>query len=184
MGLFDKIKIDSRFKTKLTKSNIKAIDKAIGLNDFNFEYQTKDLQCWMQDYYIDIKGRLYIYTDDKDRRKRKRDHYTGTLELWTIITNDELDHDLDVTHEIVSTKGVCKCIKSYIEKRCNKTRISNEIQFEKNRRKYDALRKTLRYKVYFNVYKRPIRYVLRSICKMCSAIQTLCGRVQLKLFPW
>ena len=39
MGLFDKIKIDSRFKTKLTKSDIKAVDKAIGLNDFDFEYQ-------------------------------------------------------------------------------------------------------------------------------------------------
>lgn len=184
MGLFDRIKIDVKFKTKLTKSDHSAIDEANRSNDHDFEYQTKDLQCWMQDYSIDSKGKLWIYTDDHDKRKRKRDYYTGEITLYTIITNDSLDHDLDITHELLAQKGVCKCTKSYIDKRCNKNRLSNERQFEENRRRYDALRTTLRYKLYLNIYKRPVRFTLQSICSICRAIQVFCNRLQIKLLPW
>lgn len=182
MGLFDRIKIDDKFKTKLTKSDHSTIDKVNTSNDL--EYQTKDLQCWMQDYSVDSKGKLWIYMDDNDKRKRKRDYFTGDITLYTIVTNDDLDHDLDITHELSATRGVCKCTKSYIEERCNKNRISNEKQFEENRRKYDALRLTLRYKLYLNAYKRPVKFTLQLVCGICKYIQMFCNRLQIKLLPW
>jgi hypothetical protein len=184
MGLFDRIKIDNRFKTKLSKSDESTIDVVNKSNKRDFEYQTKDLQCWMQDYSIDSKGKLWIYTDDHDKRKRKRDYVTGDVTMYTIITNDDLDYDLDITHEVTAVKGVCKCTKSYLEKRCNKTRLTNERLFEENRRRYDALRRTMRFKLYMFLYKRPVRFTLQIICKVCGIIQRLCNRLQIKLLPW
>ena len=185
MGLFDRVKVDARFAMKIAKSELKIIDQVLGLDQvWDRDFQTKDLECWMQDYSIDKSGKLWIYTDDNDKRKRKRVIHNGEVELYTYITNDETTFDVDITLYLLITKGVAKVTRSSVVKRSNSTRLKNIKLFEENRKKYDALRATTRYKLYRSLYREPVRLTLRVIRKIGNVLVRFADKAERMLLFW
>lgn len=185
MGLFDRVKIDARFAMKIARRELKIIDQVLGLDQiWDRDFQTKDLECWMQDYTIDKSGKLWIYADDNDKRKRKRVMHNGDVELYTIITNDDTTFDVDITLNILFTKGVAKVIKSSVDKQSNSTRLKNKKLFEDNRKKYDALRSTSRYRLYQLLYRQPVRLFLRMIRKLGQLVVRFADKTERVLLFW
>ncbi len=184
MGLFDRIKIDDRFNLKLKKADVKTISNVTSNNDWKNSLQTKDLENWMQDFTIDSKGKLWIYEDPKDKRKRKLFTHTGEVDVYTIITSDETDHDVDVNIKVKFTKGIGKVLTSGITKHSNATRIKNEAEFQKNRKRYDKLRETKRYKVYLYLYRNPVNMIFGTMTRMLYKMTSVSQRLRCKLLFW
>ena len=184
MGLFDRVKVDDRFKLKLTKADTETINNATSNSDWKMDFQTKDLENWMQDFSIDSKGKLWIYEDPKDKRKRKKFPHTGDVDIYTIITNDDNEHDVDVNITLSFDNGIGKVKTSKVEKHCNKTRLKNEAEFESNRKRYDALRQTNRYKLYRLVYRKPISVTLGALSRFCYKLSTGLQTLKYKLLFW
>lgn len=184
MGLFDRLTISDKFNIKLNSSDLKTIETYAKSDKWLKDFQTKDLENWMQDFSIDGKGKLWIHEDHKDMRKRKRYKHHGIVNAYTYITSDEHEHDLYIDLEFKLNAGVAKTVKSIVEKRSNATRISNQKIFEQNRKKWDAIRSTKRFRIYNLLYKRPVSYILNIVSKVTYKISTGCQRLKLKLFWW
>ena len=185
MGLFDRVKIDDRLDLKLKKVDAMSIHKASeGDNKWKHDLQTKDLENWMQDFSIDSKGKLWIYEDPKDKRKRKKYPHTGDIEVYTIITNDSSEYDVDVNVELTFDKGIGKVKQTTVRRSPNDTRLKNEKQFEENRKRYDALRQTTRYKIYKTLYKCPVSWTLYGLSKMFYSLSHAMQRLRYKLLFW
>ena len=183
MGLFDRVKVDARFPMKIRKPELKVIDQVLGLNQiWDREFQTKDLECWMQDYTIDKSGKLWIYADGNDKRKRVYHH--GEVELYTIITNDETAFDVDISLHLTLNKGVAKVTRSCVEKKSNSTRLKNMKLFEENRKKYDTLRTTTCYKIYRALYREPIRLTFKTIRRCCTRMINIINKLERVLLFW
>lgn len=105
MGLIDRAKIDNDFNLKIKKADLKAIEQVTDNADWKSDMQTKDLECWMQDYLLDKAGKLWIYKHPTDKRQRKIVQHDGVVNFYTIITNDQTDHDVDVNVCVIFTKG-------------------------------------------------------------------------------
>jgi hypothetical protein len=138
----------------------------------------------MQDFSIDSKGKLWIYEDPKDKRKRKKYPHTGEIDVYTIITNDENDHDVDVNVKLNLDNGVTKSIKTSITKHSNETRLKNQELFEANRKKYDALRQSFIFKCYRVLYKVPVSFILGLLTRVFYKLSIGCQRLRLKIMPW
>jgi hypothetical protein len=164
MGSFDHITFDERYNFRFTKSKIKLIDEALGSKKWNREFQTKDLTLWLDNYHVDASGKLWL-KDDKGGRRR-RVYISQTITCSTYITCDQLSHDLYIEHTIKFVKGVARATKTNdIKKSSNETRISNHNNFEKNRKKWDARRKSKLYKIYKYAYKQPVSFMLIGIAE-------------------
>ena len=185
MGLFDRVKIDSRLKLKLKKADEETINNVSGGSDkWKQDMQTKDLENWMQDFVIDNKGKLWIYEDPRDKRKRKKYPHTGVIDVYTIITNDDTDYDADVTVSLMLDNGVGKIISTKVTKHENATRIKNENIFQENRKRYDAMRQKTWFKIYRNLYKRPVAWTINIISRTLYKLSTSVQRLRLILIPW
>lgn len=51
-------------------------------------------------------------------------------------------------------------------------------QFEANRKRYDAFRRSLRYRVFFWLYKQPIRVIFNNIQRGLRLADYVCERVK------
>jgi len=185
MGLFDRVKLDDRLNLKLKKADAATINNvSAGNNKWKQDMQTKDLENWMQDYTIDSKGKLWIYEDPRDKRKRKKFTHTGLIDVYTIITNDETDYDADVNVSIKFDNGIGKVVSTKVTKSSNATRIKNENIFEENRKKYDAMRRKTWFKVYRNIYKRPVSWSINKTSHALYALSMGVQRLRFILLPW
>lgn len=185
MGLFDRVKIDNRLSLKLKKADAATINNVSeGSDKWKQDMQTKDLENWMQDFSIDNKGKLWIYEDPKDKRKRKKYPHTGEIEVYTIITNDETDYDADVNVTLKFDNGVGKVVSTKVTKNSNATRIKNTKLFEENRKRYDAMRQTIWFKVYRTVYKQPVSWIINTTSRALHKLSTSIQRLRFILLPW
>lgn len=184
MGLFDRAKIDDEFNLKIKKADLKTIEHVTDNNDWKLDMQTKDLECWMQDYYLDKAGKLWIYEHPTDKRKRKIVQHDGMVDFYTIITNNQTDHDVDVNVCVKFTKGVGRTKTTTVTKHCNKTRLQNEREFQDRRKKWDALRRTNRYKIYRLLYKIPVSWTLNGLSRMFYKLSHVVQRLRFKLLFW
>lgn len=54
-------------------------------------------------------------------------------------------------------------------------------QFEKNRKRYDASKTTIRYRAWYWLYKQPIRWVLNSVSRLLYKASVATQRLKYKL---
>ena len=184
MGLFDTVKIDDRFNLKIKKTDLKTIEQVTDNTDWKSDMQTKDLECWMQDYYLDKAGKLWIYEHPTDKRRRKIVQHHGLVNFYTIITSDQTDHDVDINVCVKFTKGVGKTKSIEITKQSNETRMQNEREFQDRRKKWDAVRQTTRYKIYKLLYRDPVSWTLNKISGILYRLSHTIQRLRLKLLFW
>lgn len=186
MGMFDTIIIDSEFDLNLTTNEQKLLDKVIGNKQWKREFQTKDLECWLNKYQLDKHNKLWIHTEAKRGRKFKRLYHDGKVTFYDYITNDDINFDIRLEYVAVFLKGKIKHLTKNFEKQDNYTRVHNMKLFEQNRKRYDAMRDKVWYKIYHNTYKRPGIYVINKLIKATQSLthQLQRGRTNKFLFPW
>lgn len=166
MGMFDYIKLSPKIDLKLTKKQKAQLTKASG-GRWSRKLQTKCFDNMLDHYYVDASGKLWsdghlYYKPTKKRRQRIT--HTGVVEVHDYITNDNLNTDLSFSVELEFTRGVFKRAKNVVTEECdNSTRISNQKTFEENRKRWDALRTSTKYKIYKSVYKKPIYFIFNVI---------------------
>ena len=186
MGMFDTIILDPDFKLGLSKDNQKILDKVIDKRKWSREFQTKDLECWLNIYRLDKNNKLWEETGNKKGRKWKRFYHSGRVTFYDYITNDNSKHDVRLEFVATFDKGCVKQITNHLDTQDNTTRIHNMKKFEQNRKRYDAMRDKIWYKIYYNTYKRPGHYMLNKLIKLSQSVSHFLqrGRVNKLLFPW
>jgi hypothetical protein len=186
MGMFDTIILDPDFNLGLSKDDQKTLDRAIGERNWTREFQTKDIECWLNRYHLDKNNKLWEETGNKKGRKRKRLYHDGKVTFYDYITNDKIKYDVRLEYIAVFDRGCIKKITNHLEIQDNTTRIHNMNSFEQNRKRYDAMRNKVWYKIYYNTYKRPGLYILNKLIKIAQSFthQLQRGRTNKLLFPW
>lgn len=184
MGLFDRAKIDNDFNLKIKKADVKTIEQVTDNTDWKSDMQTKDLECWMQDYLLDKAGKLWIYEHPTDKRRRKIVQHHGMVNFYTIITNDQTDHDVDVNVCVKFTKGTGRTKTTTVTKHSNETRLRNEREFQERRKKWDARRNTTGYKIYKHVYRRPVGWCVDTTSRLLNRASWHLQKLKRVLLFW
>ena len=181
MGMFDTIIFDEKYDFRFTKKTQHLLDQVLNDDGWDREMQTKDfITCWMDVYMVDKKGQLWLKNKDSGRRKRVK--YTGTINCYNLITNNQLDHDVWLEIQLLFADGTIKNKpKAQAIAQDNSTRIKNFEQFEHRRKQYDAQHNKLFYKFVYHVYKRPLRFIFDNMIKLFNNMSRACTRVRLKL---
>jgi hypothetical protein len=147
------------------------------------EFQTKCLECWMNNYMIDSNGKLLVSTGKKNKPYKKYKH-TGSIEMYNYLISDHLDHDLDYRWKIKFKNGmVHKCKLLYMKRQDNNMRRSTAIKFKQHREMMEARLKTIRWKVYSACWRTPLS-VLFKLYRRLSNILPNNIRLENKLRFW
>ena len=185
MGMFDTIIVDSKFNLNLTRKQQEQLDRALGDNKWDREFQTKDLECWLCKYRLDKNNRLWQENEKQSGRKWKRLYHTGQVCFYTYIDDDQHKHDIRLEYTVTFVKGTITDMHKRFDLQDNSTRITNAKMFEHNRRKHDAMRATMWWKAYNIIYKTPGRWLIDMLAKILYKshifVSIRCRRV---LFPW
>jgi hypothetical protein len=97
MGMFDYFKID--YPLPLESYIISMYRPFINAVVNQDEFQSKDLDCCMDKYYIDNAGRIYrakmVDFESDEREQYNKIYYHGHIKVHTIVSLDEEGWDSD-----------------------------------------------------------------------------------------
>jgi hypothetical protein len=181
MGMFDTIILDPKFDLGLTKSEQKKLDKVLNKQKWNREFQTKDLECWLNRYKLDKNNKLWEETGNKKGRKWKRHHHTGRVTFYTYINCDTTTYDIRLEYVATFYRGEMKDVVKYFDETDNTARISNIEKFEQLRKKHDLKRSSVLYKLTGIVYRRPLRYTLHKLSLLFRKLEHVCTTIRFKV---
>lgn len=154
MGMFDTVKCRYKLPYNMEQiAELTLISESVIEQD---EFQTKCLECWMNNYMIDSNGELLVSTDKKNKPYKKYKH-TGAIEMYNYLTSDYLDHDLEYRWKIKFKSGVIsKCKLLYMNRHSNHHRKRSESKMKLYREKMNKRVKTIRWKVYSVCWRGPL----------------------------
>lgn len=159
MGMFDTVKC--RYKLPYNMEQVAEITLISESAIEQDEFQTKCLECWMNNYMIDSNGELLVSTDKKNKPYKKYKH-TGEIEMYNYLTSDYLDHDLEYRWKIKFKNGMIrKCKLVYMKRQDNSHRRSTEIKMRQHREMMTARINTVRWKVYDACWRSPLAVLFR-----------------------
>ncbi len=118
MGLFDNIKISK--DTKLPDTEF--FSKTYGININTLDFQTKDIECWMESFKIKGLGGKKYKLLNKNSKLQK---FTGDLQFYEFIDLDFVNHDLWVEYNFLFKDGIGEYVSHRVEKQDNKERLFN-----------------------------------------------------------
>lgn len=151
MGLFDRV---------FCKAELPLPKDMQGLPDKDWaeeQFQSKDLELWMHDYEIREDGSLYC--DDEHM-----EGYHGSFYFYTHFIEEDLPDDYHIEFKAIYQFGKLKDIQlitfgSYSNS--ERKDFAEELKAkEVVRNKYVN---TLKYKIYYHLYRRPILILLNKI---------------------
>lgn len=151
MGLFDRVYC--KVKLPLPKDMQGLPDKDWA----NEEFQSKDLQLWMHDYQIREDGSLYCDEDHVES-------YHGSFYFYTHFLEEDLPNDYRIEFKAIFAYGKLKEIQ-LIEFDAYPNNKRKDFQ-EENKAKEEARKiyvKTLKYKIYYYLYRRPVLFLFNKI---------------------
>lgn len=142
-------------------------------------FQTKDLECCLQNYEIREDGTLWC--EEFDYVENDLNKFDVKHKKWTFVditttfvmcdyfqTYDERPYDYFIDYTVVVIKGVVDKIEiKKFEVIDNSERKESDIKFHKRLKDIQELQKTKRYKYLYMPYTK-------IVCKICN---TLCGAI-------
>ena len=158
MGLFDRVYCKAKLPLPKDMQGLPNKDWA------SEQFQSKDLQLWMHDYEIREDGSLYC--DDKHV-----EGYHGSFYFYTHFFEEELPNDYHIEFKAIYQFGKLKDIK-LVTFGCYPN--SDRKDFNKKTKLEEAARNnyvnTLKYKIYYHLYRRPILFLLNKIFDAIDSI--------------
>lgn len=161
MGMFDTVKCmyDLPYSTE-QKAELSLINES---STTRGEFQTKCLECWMQDYMINSDGLLLIHIKENKKKPYKKYKYTGAIEMYNYLTSDREAHDLDYRWKIKFKNGVVsKCKLMYMKRQSNHMRRTSETRCRQHRQMMNERIKTIRWKIYQACWRGPVAVLFNS----------------------
>ena len=184
MGMFDYVICE--YEIPLPKdckelSNVK-------WNEYTF--QSKDMNCLMDDYRISKKGKLLVRESRPDfYDKPPKDlpevesSYHGELNFYAYEQRNKYDYSVSFNAKF--SYGKLDAIElTEFEKHSNENRKSYQAEFKKQAELHQTRKTKLWYKTYRTFYAKPIKYLFRTIYKVLSHIKSNWFMYESKLLPW
>jgi len=184
MGMFDYVICE--YEIPLPKdckelSNVK-------WNEYTF--QSKDMNCLMDDYRITKTGKLLVresrpdfYSEPSSDLPEVESSYHGELNFYAYEQRNKYDYSVSFNAKF--SYGKLDAIElTEFEKHSNENRKSYQAEFKKQAELHQTRKTKLWYKTYRAFYVKPIKYLFRTIYKVLSHIKSNWFMYESKLLPW
>lgn len=153
-------------------------------------FQSKTMNCLMDDYRINKQGKLMVragrtdfFDDHTQILEEVESNYHGELEFYTYELRDKYDYNVSFLAKFSSGNLDDIKLKEF-EKHSNENRKSYQAEFKKQAELHQNRRKKLWYKVYRAFYVKPIKYLFGTMYKVLSHIKSKWFIYESKLLPW
>jgi len=184
MGMFDYVICE--YKLPLPKDCKELSD--VNWNEYTF--QSKDMNCLMDDYKINKKGKLLVRATRPDffdeppvDLPETESNYHGELNFHAYEQRNKYDYSVSFNANF--SYGKLDAIElTEFEKHSNEKRKSYQAEFKKQAELYQTRKTKLWYKVYRTFYAKPIKYLFRTMYKVLSHIKSNWFMYESKLLPW
>jgi hypothetical protein len=184
MGMFDYVICE--YKLPLPKDCKELAD--VNWNEYTF--QSKDMNCLMDDYKINKKGKLLVTSGRPDffdeppvDLPETESSYHGELNFHAYEQRNKYDYSVGFNAKF--SYGKLDAIElTEFEKHSNEKRKSYQADFKKQAELYQTRKTKLWYKVYRTFYAKPIKYLFRTMYKVLSHIKSNWFMYESKLLPW
>ena len=179
MGLFDTVIVSPKYKLPLTQKQTDTLAKCLDGKIWSREFQTKDLECWMNKFHINPTGLLSVARDDG---KIKRVKHTGEVCIYDIISSETQSIDLWIEFKLQFDNGKIKTIKREMFKQNNNSeRKLHAAKMAEDMQKLKTKRAKLTYKMYNTLYRKPMIWLLD---RFADSLMYIYNRLQNKWRSW
>ena len=155
-----------------------------------YQFQSKNMNCLMDDYRINTKGKLFVrsgrpdFFDEPSKDLPEiESNYHGELEFYAYEQRNKYDYSVSFNAKF--SYGKLDTIElTEFEKHSNEKRKEYQAEFKKQAEVYQIRRKKLWYKLYLAFYVKPIKYLFRTVYKVLTNLKSNWFSYESKLFPW
>jgi len=184
MGMFDYVVCE--YELPLPK-NCKELEN---LEWNKLAFQSKTMNCLMDDYRISKQGKLMVragrtdfFDDHTQILEEVESNYHGELEFYTYELRDKYDYTVSFLAKF--SGGNLDDIKlKEFEKHSNNERKRYQAEYDAERERYNQLTKSWWFPVYKNLYKTPIQKTSRYIYKSLQTLISNWFQYEQKILPW
>lgn len=157
-------------------------------------FQSKTMNCLMDDYRISKQGKLYvragrtdifddIFDDHTQILDEVESNYHGELEFYTYELRDKYDYSVSFLAKFSSGNLDDIKLKEF-EKHSNDERKRYQAERDAERIRYKKLTESWWFPIYKNLYKTPMQKISRYIYKLLQKLISNWFSYESKLFPW
>jgi hypothetical protein len=155
-----------------------------------YQFQSKNMNCLMDDYRINKKGKLLVragrtdfFDDPSQTLPEVESNYHGELEFYAYEQRNKYDYS--VTFNAKFSNGNLDKIKlSEFEKHSNEKRKKYQAEFEEERNRFKKLTQSWWFPIYVTLYKTPVQRISKYTYKLLQKLISNWFRYEQKILPW
>lgn len=194
MGMFDTLRVE--YPLPLPRD----LNELSEINWRNVDFQTKDLQNALQDYYIDATGQLWLERIDRKydfsegygpnqlkvrevKLKPERCGYFGALEFYTMEYRDKNDYQIEFTAKLNDGKIEDLSLANF-EVCDNTNRVKLDRQLKEDISIHRERQTKTWYKVYSKTWVPTVRVTTRGVERVGKFLINASWKVRNTLTPY
>ena len=155
-----------------------------------FAFQSKNMNCLMDDYRITKKGKLLVRESRPDFfDKPPKDlpevesSYHGEMNFYAYEQRNKYDYSVSFNAKF--SYGKLDAIElTEFEKHSNEKRKKYQAEFEEERNRFKKLTQSWWFPIYDTLYKKPVRQISRYTYKLLQNLISNWYRYEQKILPW